>query len=138
MIAMTLAEIASATNGTLHLVDGGLSAESIVSGAVHTDSRDVRSGDIFVAKPGEFTDGHLFAPTAAEQGAALMVVERPLDLPVAQIVVDDAVAALGDFATEVVARVRALGKLKIVGVTGSNGKTTTKNLIRAEIGRAHV
>ncbi|MFT2816572.1 UDP-N-acetylmuramoyl-tripeptide--D-alanyl-D-alanine ligase [Leifsonia sp. A12D58] len=135
MIAMTLAEIAAATNGSIHLVEGGLDAESIVSGAVHTDSRDVGAGDIFVAKPGEFTDGHLFAPTAVEQGAALLIVERQLDLPVAQIIVNDAVVALGDLATEVVARVRALGRLKIVGVTGSNGKTTTKNLLRAVLER---
>ena len=135
MIAMTLADIAAATHGSIHLVDGALTAESIVSGAVHTDSRDVRAGDIFVAKPGEFTDGHLFAPTAVEQDAALLIVERQLDLPVAQIIVDDAVLALGELATEVVARVRALGTLKIVGVTGSNGKTTTKNLIKAVLER---
>ncbi|MCI2958829.1 UDP-N-acetylmuramoyl-tripeptide--D-alanyl-D-alanine ligase [Agromyces atrinae] len=134
MIALTLDEIARAAGGTL-VTRGVASPDLVIDGAVHTDSRDVRAGDVFVAKPGEFTDGHLFAPTALEQGAALLIVERELDLEVPQIVVDDAVVALGEFAREVVARVRAGGRLRIVGVTGSNGKTTTKNLLRAVLER---
>jgi UDP-N-acetylmuramoyl-tripeptide--D-alanyl-D-alanine ligase len=130
MIALSLTEIAAAVTGELHL-SGGLTADSAVSGTVHTDSREVTAGDIFVAKPGEETDGHLFAPAAVTNGAVLLIVERPLDIPVAQVVVADAVVALGDLATEVIRRVRARGTLKIVGVTGSNGKTTTKNLLRA-------
>ena len=90
---------------------------------------------MFFAKRGEFDDGHRFAPMAAEQGAALLVVEHVLDLAVPQIVVADTVDALGALATEVVARVRAAGDLRIVGVTGSNGKTTTKNLLRAVLER---
>jgi UDP-N-acetylmuramoyl-tripeptide--D-alanyl-D-alanine ligase len=135
MIALTLAELAEAAGGTLLTGRSTLTAASVVDGAVHTDSREVDSGSIFVAKPGEFTDGHLFAAGAVEAGAVLLIVERELDLPVAQIVVADAVTALGDLATVVVARVRALGRLKIVGVTGSNGKTTTKNLLRAILER---
>ncbi|NYD65945.1 UDP-N-acetylmuramoyl-tripeptide--D-alanyl-D-alanine ligase [Agromyces atrinae] len=134
MIALTLDEIARAAGGVL-VTRGVASPDLVIDGAVHTDSRDVRAGDVFVAKPGEFTDGHLFAPTALEQGAALLIVERELDLEVPQIVVDDAVVALGEFAREVVARVRAGGRLRIVGVTGSNGKTTTKNLLRAVLER---
>jgi UDP-N-acetylmuramoyl-tripeptide--D-alanyl-D-alanine ligase len=145
MIALTLTEIAEAVGGTLRLdgpndsaatPNGPLGPDAVVDGAVHTDSREVAPGDIFVAKPGEFTDGHLFAPVAVEQGAVLLIVERELDLPVAQIVVADAVTALGDLATDVVARVRSLGRLKIVGVTGSNGKTTTKNLLRTILEQA--
>ncbi len=135
MIALTLAEVAAATNGVLHLDGCDATAQTLVDGSVHTDSREIVAGAIFVAKPGETTDGHLFAPVAVDKGAALLIVERVLDLPVAQLVVADAVTALGDLATEVVARVRALGRLKIVGVTGSNGKTTTKNLIRAVLER---
>ena len=136
MIALTLAEMAAAMNGALHLVDpatapDALTIDSSVQAAVHTDSREVGTGDIFVAKPGEATDGHLFAPAAVAGGAAVLIVERPLDLAVAQIVVADAVVGLGDLATEVVRRARALGRLTVVGVTGSNGKTTTKNLLRA-------
>ncbi|ERK70960.1 MULTISPECIES: UDP-N-acetylmuramoyl-tripeptide--D-alanyl-D-alanine ligase [Leifsonia] len=135
MIALTLAEVAAATRGTL-LLDGALidgapaTPETVVSGLSTTDSREVVPGTLFFAKPGEFTDGHLFAPQAAEAGAALLVVDHALDLPVPQLLVEDTVVALGDLATEVIARVRALGRLKIVGVTGSNGKTTTKNLLR--------
>jgi UDP-N-acetylmuramoyl-tripeptide--D-alanyl-D-alanine ligase len=131
MIALTLSEICAATGGVLELSGSGLTPDSVVNGSVHTDSREVGPGAIFVAKPGESTDGHLFAPAAAGQGASLLIVEHRLDLPVAQIVVANAVVALGDLATFVVARVRALGRMRIVGVTGSNGKTTTKNLLRS-------
>ncbi len=135
MIAMTLAEIAAATRGTLLLDGTDATPETTVDGLSTTDSREVVPGTIFFAKPGEFTDGHLFAPQAVEAGAALVVVDHPLDLAVPQLLVDDTVVALGDLATEVIARVRALGLLKIVGITGSNGKTTTKNLLRAVLER---
>ena len=128
---MTMAEIASATRGRLLLDGTDATPEMVVTGLSTTDSREVVPGTIFFAKPGEFTDGHLFAPQAAEAGAALVVVDHALDLAVPQLLVDDTVVALGDLATEVIARVRALGRLKIVGITGSNGKTTTKNLLRA-------
>ncbi len=135
VISLTIDEIAAAVGGTVVLGESGLRHDSPVSGSVHTDSREVEAGSIFVAKRGEVTDGHLFAPVAVESGAVLLLVDHALDLPVAQIVVPDTVVALGDLATEVVARVRALGKLRIVGVTGSNGKTTTKNLLRAVLER---
>ncbi|MGO4534081.1 UDP-N-acetylmuramoyl-tripeptide--D-alanyl-D-alanine ligase [Leifsonia sp. 2MCAF36] len=131
MIALTLAEIAAATRGTLLLDGTDATPETPVSGLSTTDSREVVPGTIFFAKPGEVTDGHLFAPQAAEAGAGLVVVDHPLDLAVPQLLVEDTVVALGDLATEVIARVRSLGRLKIVGITGSNGKTTTKNLLRA-------
>jgi UDP-N-acetylmuramoyl-tripeptide--D-alanyl-D-alanine ligase len=136
MIALSLFEIAQAVSGKLLVGATGSTPESVVRGAVHTDSREITPGDIFVAKPGEVTDGHVFAPTALEQGAALLIVERELDLPVPQILVPDAVRALGDLATEVVARARSRGTLKIVAVTGSNGKTTTKNLLRSILEKA--
>ncbi|MGH3704663.1 MAG: UDP-N-acetylmuramoyl-tripeptide--D-alanyl-D-alanine ligase [Agromyces sp.] len=130
MIALTLAEIASAVDGVLRLDGTAAADDTVIDGVVTTDSREVEPGGVFVAKRGEFDDGHRFAPTAAEQGAALLIVEHALDLAVPQIIVADSVDALGALATEVVRRVRALGRLRIVGVTGSNGKTTTKNLLR--------
>jgi len=135
MIGMTLAEIASATRGELLLDGTGATPDTVVDGLSTTDSREVADGTIFFAKPGEQTDGHLFVPQAVAAGASLVVVDHALDTvewvrPVPQLVVADTVVALGDLATEVVARVRAAGDLKIVGVTGSNGKTTTKNLLR--------
>jgi len=135
MIALTLAEVASAAGGTLRTEGTDANAETVVSGAVTTDSREIGPGDVFVAKRGDFDDGHRFAPAAVEQGTALLIVEHALDLAVPQIVVDDSVEALGALATEVVRRVRDLGRLRIVGVTGSNGKTTTKNLLRAVLER---
>lgn len=135
MIALTLAEVASASGGALHLEGTDASPQTIVSGTITTDSREVTPGGVFVAKRGEFDDGHRFAPAAAEQGAALLIVEHPLGLAVPQVVVADSVDALGALATEVVRRVRELGRLRIVGVTGSNGKTTTKNLLRTVLER---
>lgn len=127
MIELTLDEVARATAG--RLVANGADALTVVTGESQTDSREVRPGQIFFARRGEETDGHLFAGKAVAAGAALLVVERQLDEPVPQIVVADATDALGALATEVVRRVRERGDLTIVGITGSNGKTTTKNLV---------
>lgn len=128
MIALTLAEITAAVGGDLR-VAGEDSAETVVDGLVDTDSRSMVSGSIFVAKPGAETDGHRFVGPAVEAGAVLAIVEHVVDVPVSQIVVPDAVAALADLAREVVGRVRARGDLRIIGITGSNGKTTTKNFL---------
>ncbi|MGB4137482.1 MAG: UDP-N-acetylmuramoyl-tripeptide--D-alanyl-D-alanine ligase [Microbacterium sp.] len=128
MIALSLAEIAAAVGGDA-VLQGTDTAETVVDGEVDTDSRAMTPGAIFVAKPGEVTDGHRFVADAVAAGAVLAIVEHPVDVAVTQIVVPDAVAALADLAREVVARVRAHGRLRIVGITGSNGKTTTKNFI---------
>lgn len=131
MIDLTLAEIAAAMNGRLVLGTSGedATADTVVSGESQTDSREVKPGQIFFARRGEETDGHLFVGKAVDAGASLLVVERETDNRVPQIVVKDATIALGQLATEVVSRVRAAGELTIVGITGSNGKTTTKNLV---------
>ncbi|MGO1538986.1 MAG: UDP-N-acetylmuramoyl-tripeptide--D-alanyl-D-alanine ligase [Leucobacter sp.] len=131
MIALSLAEIATAIDGRLVLGRDGSHADTAVSGESQTDSREVRDGQIFFARRGEATDGHRFAGQAIENGAALLVVEREVDDRVAQIVVADATKALGALAGAVIARARAGEVLTIVGITGSNGKTTTKNLVEA-------
>jgi UDP-N-acetylmuramoyl-tripeptide--D-alanyl-D-alanine ligase len=128
MISLTLAQLAHVLDGQLHLA-AGATAEDVVSGGVDTDSRLIEPGGIFVAKPGEVTDGHLFVDAAVKNGAAVAIVERVVDASVTQIVVADAIAALADLARHVVATVRDAGDLRIVGITGSNGKTTTKNLL---------
>lgn len=130
MIAMSAAHIAAVTAGTVHG-----NADTIVSGTVHTDSRLVTPGDVFVALPGEVTDGHRFIDAAIAAGAALVIAERESTLSVPLVVVANGVIALSDLAREVVARVRALGTLRVVAVTGSNGKTTTKNMLRAVLER---
>jgi len=130
MITLTSAEIAAATGG--RLVDG--TPEATVS-SVTTDSREVREGTLFVAKRGENADGHDFIPAALEAGATLVLAEREsLDARgagVPSVIVDDAVAALGAVARAVVRRVRERGRLRVVGITGSAGKTTTKDLLAA-------
>ncbi|MFT4157780.1 MAG: UDP-N-acetylmuramoyl-tripeptide--D-alanyl-D-alanine ligase [Microbacterium sp.] len=128
MIALSLAEITAIIGGELRLVHPDTPA-TVVDGIVDTDSRTMTPGSIFVAKPGAETDGHRFVGAAVAAGATLAIVEHHVDEPVSQIVVPDVVAALAVLAREVVARVRAAGRLKIVGITGSNGKTTTKNFL---------
>jgi UDP-N-acetylmuramoyl-tripeptide--D-alanyl-D-alanine ligase len=128
VISLKLAEIAQIIGGRLL---AAVADDTTVDGSVQTDSRLVTPGSIFFALPGDVTDGALFADAAAQNGAALVIAERELELPVPVIVVSDGVAALAALAAAVVARVRAAGSLKVVAITGSNGKTTTKNLLRA-------
>ena len=68
MIALTLAEIASAVGGALHLDGTDAAADTVVAGAVTTDSREIAAGDVFFAKRGEFDDGHRFAPAGRRAG----------------------------------------------------------------------
>jgi UDP-N-acetylmuramoyl-tripeptide--D-alanyl-D-alanine ligase len=126
MIALTVAEIAKAISGQ---IKGDESV--VVTGSVETDSRLVKTGSLFVAKPGEETDGHLFAPAAMQAGAVALIVERWLDdVALPQILVKDAVLALGELAAFVLSEIRSKTNLQVIGVTGSNGKTTTKNMLR--------
>lgn len=125
MLRMRASELAAATGGTLH----GDDVE--VTGSVETDSRLVAPGSVFFAMPGEATDGHRFIDAAIEAGAALIVAERPVEQDVPHVLVAEGVVALGALAADVIARVRAAGELTVVGVTGSNGKTTTKNMLQA-------
>ena len=130
MISLTLAELSAAVGGTLRLAPGAHDFDDI-RGPVQTDSRLVTAGSIFIALPGQVSDGHLFAKAAIDQGAVLLLVDHELELAVSQIVVEDTLTALADLARFVVATVRATGALKVIGITGSNGKTTTKNMLRA-------
>ncbi|MBG6054041.1 UDP-N-acetylmuramoyl-tripeptide--D-alanyl-D-alanine ligase [Salinibacterium sp. CAN_S4] len=129
MIDLRIDEIAAAVDGTL--VGPSHAASLVVGGDVVTDSREATPGSIFFALPGELSDGHLFAQAAIDAGALLLVVERELSVSVPQIVVADGVLALSALAGAVVSAVRSTGDLKVVAVTGSNGKTTTKNMLWA-------
>jgi len=75
MIALTIAQLAHAVSGEAFLA-GGDTPDTIVSGAVDTDSRLIAPGGVFVAKPGEATDGHLFVDAAVANGAAVAIVEH--------------------------------------------------------------
>lgn len=135
MIPLSLAEVATIVGGRL-VMNGSAHEADIVDGRVETDSRLVEPGSIFFALPGEVTDGILFVPTAVDRGAALIVAQSEIAVGAPVIVVESGVTALADLAREVVARVRAstteAGEpLKVVGITGSNGKTSTKNMLRA-------
>jgi len=125
MIAISLQEISEAIGAKL-IGDGTV----VISGSVETDSRLIKAGSLFVAKPGEVTDGHEFVSSAIANGAVAVIVEHEVSSTVPQLVVKDSVHALGLLAKHVVAKVKALGQLKVIGVTGSNGKTTTKNMLR--------
>ncbi|MDO5618455.1 UDP-N-acetylmuramoyl-tripeptide--D-alanyl-D-alanine ligase [Kocuria sp.] len=161
MIALDAHQIAQITGGTVLGLDTAAAGQDAVSAGqvpvvehVTTDSREVGPGTLFVAKPGEVTDGHNFVPAAFEAGATLALVERPVPLAEApatlteapatlettsvypSVQVNDVVEAMGALAAWVVAHLReshgtADGGVKVVGITGSVGKTTTKDLLRA-------
>ena len=125
MIELRLSDIAAAVNGKL------LGSDNLVTGSVETDSRLITNGSLFIAKPGEETDGHLFVSSAQALGAAGAIVEKQVDdcdLP--QILVEDSVLALGLLAKHVLELIREKTELKVIGITGSNGKTSTKNMLR--------
>jgi len=120
MIELTLAEIAEIVGGRLQHADPA----TVVTGSVEFDSRNVGRGGLFLAIPGERVDGHDFTHAAIAAGAVASIVTRDVDGP--SIVVVDAFTALADLASAVV---RRLPQLTVIGVTGSSGKTSTKDLL---------
>ena len=104
---------------------------------VTTDSRKITGGEIFFALKGENFDGNDYALSALEKGASWAVADRR-ELPEHErlIVVDDALAALQQLAIWHRTHLRG-GHLPVIGLTGTNGKTTTKNLIRAVLSRKY-
>jgi UDP-N-acetylmuramoyl-tripeptide--D-alanyl-D-alanine ligase len=132
MIAFTAAEIADLTNGRLAAEPG------VTPGSVVTDSRDATPGSLYVAKRGEAADGHDFVGAAFERGAVLALVEHDVADGAGRsypaVVVRDPVLAMGALAAEAVRRIRASRAadgepLTVIGITGSAGKTTTKDLL---------
>lgn len=119
MITLTSRKIAEIVVGELYA-----SGDILVTREPVFDSREVVPGSIFLALKGDFQDGHDFAKLAIDQGAVLVLASRKLDLPC--IVVPDVLAALGLLASYV--RVQ-LPNMKVIGITGSQGKTTTKDLL---------
>ena len=127
MIPLTLAEVAQATGGTLYdTPDPSLP----IAGPVVHDSRQVVPGALFAAVVGERVDGHDYAAGAVARGAVAVLASRPVGVPA--VVVDDVVPALGRLAHAVTAR--AVGTT-VIGLTGSAGKTGTKDLIAQLLGR---
>lgn len=128
MISLAVSQLADATGG--HTT---LPADRRITGPVVTDNRQVVPGAVFVALPGERVDGHDFAAAAVEAGAALVVATRPLpdELPV--LYVDDGLRALAGLARAWLAELRrpvpGHRPPTVLAVTGSQGKTTTKDLL---------
>lgn len=106
-----------------------------ISGLAY-DSRKVETGTLFFCVPGEQVDGHEFGPGAVAAGAAALVVERELELEVAQVVVSDARAAMAPLAARFQGDPTA--KLSVAGITGTNGKTTTAFLLREILAAAGI
>jgi UDP-N-acetylmuramoyl-tripeptide--D-alanyl-D-alanine ligase len=120
VIPLTVAEIAEVTGAA---PEPGADLPALVSGPVVIDSRRAGPGCLFAALPGSRADGHDFAPKAVAAGAAAVLATRPAGVPA--LIVPDVPAALAALARAVVAR---LPGLTIAAITGSAGKTTTKDL----------
>ncbi len=128
---MTVAEAPAALGVTL---DGAANAAGLVLAGLSTDSRSIAPGELFVALRGESFDGHDYLETAQARGAAAALVSRkiPTAVPMPQIVVDDTLLALGRLAQSW----RSRFNIPMIALTGSNGKTTVKEMLRAIL-RAH-
>ena len=125
MATFTLKEIAEATGGSM------IGEPGVVATGVSTDSRAVLQGELFVALRGERFDGHTFIAQAAGRGIGIFLVDQTwqaahaLPAGITAVVVPDTLKALGDLA----AYHRRRFKIKVVAITGSNGKTTTKEML---------
>ena len=120
MISLTAQDCAQLAGGTLH----DLEPSTVLPGPVVSDSRQVVPGAVFVAVPGERVDGHEYAAQAYASGAVAVLASREVDGPA--IVVEDTVNGLGLLAAGVL---RLLPEARVIGVTGSSGKTSTKDLL---------
>ncbi len=121
MMSLTVGEIAQLSHGVLsHVAD----PTARVTGPVVVDSRRVTRGCLFVAVSGARVDGHDFAAQAVADGAPVVLASRPVSVPA--VVVGDTVRALGDLARGYLHR---LASPVVVGITGSSGKTSTKDIV---------
>jgi len=126
---LTVEEIAGAIKGRV------LSGAEAVASGVSTDSRRIRPGDVFFALKGPNFDGHRFVHDVASKGAAVAVVDSaPQGLPASfgVVLVKDTLRALGDLASYA----RNLNKIPLVAITGSAGKTTTKEMVSSILARS--
>ena len=127
MIPLSLQEIARITGSRL---DGGADPSAVAGGPVVIDSRRAAPGALFAAVEGDRADGHDFAAAAVAAGAVAVLGTRPCGAPA--LITDDVPAALARLARAVVAR---LPQVTIAGLTGSSGKTSTKDLAAQLVGR---
>lgn len=127
--------ITRSVGGTIFAVEG----KPRLLGAVTTDSRMIGNDTVFVALKGEKYDGHEFCAQAVENGAVCLVVEKEIVLPseknVSQIIVADTLKALGDMAAWRRDQIKKTNDPIIIGITGSCGKTTVKEMVTAILQR---
>jgi len=133
VIPMTLPELAAVVGGVVHddPPSGAGRPPVTVTGPASIDSRAVTPGGLFVAFPGANADGHDHAPAAVAAGAAAVLGSRPVGVPA--VVVADPQQALAALAGHVLGR---LPEVRVVGITGSQGKTSTKDLLAAVLAQA--
>ena len=122
MLDFTVKEISGFVNGELYADD-----ENSVVNSVCVDSRLAKEGSIFFALKGEVTDGHKYIASAVGNGAGLLVVSKKQETSCPQIVVDDTFAALQELAKAYIAKF----PIPYIAITGSSGKTTTKDITAA-------
>ena len=129
MIELSIQEILDITGGQ---ATATVQPATVIS-AVTTDSREVSVGALFVAKPGEFSDGHAYIDSALQAGAVAALAEREtFDASRTvhpAVIVADAVQAMGQLAAHIVQLLKSRNDAVVVGITGSAGKTTTKDLL---------
>ena len=113
-------------NTGLTLINGGA---DIDVARIEYDSRRVKPGEVFSCVVGTFMDGHDFAESAVKNGAAALIVERELPLPVPQILAKNSRRAMAELAMKLYDH--PAKKLRIIGVTGTNGKTTTTYMLKS-------
>src|SRR3954469_5580877 len=120
---------------TLRELTGGAAPDVEITGLAYSSS-DVQAGSLFFCVPGFTRDGHDFAPDAVKRGAVALVVMRPLGLGVPEVMVDDVRLAMATAA----ARFQGdpTKRLRVAGVTGTNGKTTTTYLLRGVLEAAGI
>ncbi len=102
--------------------------KSVEVSGISYNSKTTKKGDIFICLVGEHTDGHKFAQMAVDNGAVALLVERPVDIKLPQVVVDNTRHKIADIADRFYSR-PSLG-LNLIGITGTNGKTTVTHLIQ--------
>jgi UDP-N-acetylmuramoyl-L-alanyl-D-glutamate--2,6-diaminopimelate ligase len=124
---MRLGDLSAGLAGLVGAGPVGAEADVEISSLAY-DSRAVSAGTLFFCVPGFQADGHRFAPAAIEEGAAALVVERPLGLGVPELQVESVRAAMAPIAARFYGEPAT--QLKVVGVTGTNGKTTSAYVIR--------
>jgi UDP-N-acetylmuramoyl-tripeptide--D-alanyl-D-alanine ligase len=132
MLPITLRQLADAVNGRFQ---DTCADEGRLISRVSIDSRTIEQGDLFIAVCGDVFDGHNFAAAAAKKGARCILAERPVDLPAEAgtpvVLVEDTITALGQLAAWYRQRLTA----KVIAITGSAGKTTTRQMLSHVLSR---